>query len=244
MLIRDVIQRPGVPIEEYLALSALSGGALHTMRRSPAHFRAAQDADLRGDSRDTAAMALGRLIHLAVLEPGKFRTETGWASPADGKTAFQCANALDACPEARAFLHHPAAAHEVTLTWNAGEGGYPMKGRPDVIGPDWIADLKTTTDAEEGPFSRACNQLGHALKLTLYGDVLTALTGREYHRVLVVVETGRGCGVKLYPVDTDIRDYWQCEYERAFEVYETCRRTERWPGYAVWGELRLPRRSE
>lgn len=61
----------GVPEADYFAAtSALNSSALKPMSRSPAHCRAYLDAPSRPD---TAALALGRMIHCAVLEPARFR---------------------------------------------------------------------------------------------------------------------------------------------------------------------------
>lgn len=59
---------PGLSIEEYLAIPAMSASGLESFRRSPAHFR----YDQTHPKEPTPAMREGTALHLALLEPDLF----------------------------------------------------------------------------------------------------------------------------------------------------------------------------
>ena len=70
-------QKTGVyydmPEEEYHASDALSNSGMKTiLHKSPRHY---QYQYLEGNQKDTAALAFGRALHCAVLEPEKFDAE-------------------------------------------------------------------------------------------------------------------------------------------------------------------------
>jgi exodeoxyribonuclease VIII len=57
----------GMPEQQYFALDAVNSSKLKLVGRSPAHCKAGEQAD----PKETEALRLGRLIHCAVLEPGR-----------------------------------------------------------------------------------------------------------------------------------------------------------------------------
>ena len=60
--------RPDLPIEEYLAIPAMSSSGLQQFRRSPAHYHWSRANPVA----ETDAMRFGTAVHTAILEPGLF----------------------------------------------------------------------------------------------------------------------------------------------------------------------------
>jgi exodeoxyribonuclease VIII len=63
---------PDVPEGIYFQIDAINGSTLKQIRKSPAHARAAQ----LSPSKETPAQRLGTMIHLAILQPDKFKATT------------------------------------------------------------------------------------------------------------------------------------------------------------------------
>lgn len=91
-VVPDVGVHPGTPSGVYHSWHAASNSRLSKLRRSPAHLKSYME---RGDS-DTAALATGRAVHSAVLEPDDFAaryivaSQCGATKKGDG---LRCTNA-------------------------------------------------------------------------------------------------------------------------------------------------------
>lgn len=241
----------GLDFDEYRALDAINASGLKLLERSPAHF---QQARLEPHAQ-TAAQALGTLVHLLVLEPER-ETEVAVAPECDRRTkagkdawtefqaeaadrlivtaeqwdtARRMRDAVRANPNALALLSD--GAPEVTLLHTLD--GTPIKCRLDWLctGHEVIVDLKTASDASEAEFSRSAGRYGYHLQAALYSDSAEAcgLGARAF--VFLVVESVAPFGVALYLLDDDAMRAGQIRYQRALERYRECLAADHWPGY-------------
>ena len=204
---RKPAPKPGfyrdIPFDEYASWDAVNSHILGGFARTPAHVR--HDL-LHGGQTPTDSLALGWLLHLAVLEPERF--EAGVVVPPkvdrrtkEGKATwerFQAGNVgkelVDADTFAKvvamraALLAHPSAgeflrsrgANEVSLVWEEPEVGVVCKARVDRVAylNEWpiVGDVKTARDAGRRPFERAVNQYAYHLQAQHYLAGLQALS--------------------------------------------------------------------
>ena len=166
----------------------LSVSALKAFKRSPNHYI----QYLSGPRTQSKAMAFGSAIHCALLEPNLFddryvvspkfdkRTKAGkeraltFAAQNTEKSIIQqdewdnlvlVRDAVRATPEAMDLLRDAVAFEQVR---QEPIMGIPFKGIADIVGPYWVADLKTTRDASPGGFARSAHQLHYHLQGAAY----------------------------------------------------------------------------
>ena len=179
---------------DYDALPGVRWSYLKEMGRSPAHYRYAVDHPRE----DTAALRLGRAVHLAVLQPELFGDSyTTWQGTRRGKdwdifrlsaeargvevlTADEVAlclalqTAVRSDPVAGPLLRVGSA--EAPVQWTDPAGGVACKALIDFR-DDCFIDLKTTRDASPGGFGREVVRYGYAGQMAFYRRGL-AETGR------------------------------------------------------------------
>lgn len=214
-----------------------------------------------GEGEDTAARARGRVTHLAVLEPERYRTEVAVWTEGDrrGKAweAFRAAHAgleiikqdqheevmalsaaVRSSAQAAPFL--TGGRSEVSLLWRHVEpelGAVPgfevdCKGRLDFVTPACITDLKVTRDASPSGFGRQCAQYQYHVQAAWYVDAYKAVHGVELPYVLVAVESAAPHVVQVYRLNEDLLDLGREVYRDLLGRLRLCRSTNSWPGYA------------
>lgn len=166
----------------------LSVSALKAFKRSPNHYI----QYLTGPRKESKAMAFGSALHCAVLEPQEFdkryvispgfdkRTKAGKEGAAafaaqhpdltvideaQGANLKLVAQAVHGTPEAAKLLQEAVAFEQVRTE---PVGGVPFKGIADIVGPYWVADLKTCRDASPAGFGRSAAQLHYHLQAAAY----------------------------------------------------------------------------
>jgi len=178
--------------EEYRKYPAVNKSALWEMRKSPMHYKWA----LENPGEDTPALALGRAVHMAVLQPGEFtehyidapegidrRTKDGkaaWAEfleKAGTKEVMSSKDYYDTLDisqavwaQAREMLE--GCECEVPLFWDDKRTGIACKCRVDAMkeldDKFLVIDLKTTTDAQISAFTRNAIAYGYHVQAAHY----------------------------------------------------------------------------
>lgn len=213
---------------------------LKKMGKSPAHFRAAFE-EPGGQS---SAMLLGSFTHHLVLGGEGFvvyeaeRRGNAWK-------AFQAAHAgkmivtekefQQGNRVAQAVRADPVAApllkgrREQFLTWQSM--GRTCGGTLDVIGPDCIVDLKTTSVAEPGWFARQALRLGYHAQLAWYLDGAIANGIPAFRCWIVAVETAAPFAVTVMRVTPRALDEGRKLIRLWMERVAQCEAANTWPGY-------------
>jgi len=186
----------------------------------------------------TAAMALGKLTHLAVLEPDRFEDvlcikagrKTGAFKGAQAETdediytvaEYEQAAALRDVvmdqPEARRLVAH--SKHEVCLVWDRPEKYGRGKIRIDMMGDDYFADLKTARDIALPAMVREfTGRYGRQYELQWgwFWEALEQLNGGYpgFDGWVIAVETGTVPDAYAAKVNGDLIKHGQ---ERAVEI--------------------------
>ena len=224
--------------------------SLKHMRISPRHFIWHREHLAPA----TDAMLLGRLTHTAVLQPDRVLLEYAvwpggrrdgkkWdaflaASEEQGLTVVREQDWTKACAIRDAVRSHPdalaliqAATHiEHKLEWN-GVQGQPMHGRPDIIGADYVADLKTTQSLSPGLFSSTAWRLGYFFQAGIYLEAANELFGmRERSFYWIAVESNPPHDVAVFEADVEsVNRGWE-EYRSCVSLLAECEATGQWPG--------------
>lgn len=114
----------------------------------------------------------------------------------DGLTVVDARTLTKAQAMAQAVQNHPEAGrvlaaateHEVSMFADHPTGA-PVRGRLDLLGPDFVADVKTCRDADPAEFGRVIEKLMYHVSAANYLDIARAngIDAREF--LFICVET-------------------------------------------------------
>ena len=264
---------PGLSRHEYESFGGWNASLLKlALSKTPAHaYREYLDPD-RVRSPETPAMRLGTLVHEALLEPLAFEshlvTDKGATTKsyalelaqaeAVGKRLVQEKERDQAAGIALSVRSHPvigrrfpAEGHplnELSLCWT--DDGVKCRARLDAVrwigGTIWIADLKTTADANPEEFGKSALNFNYLLQAAFYADGVRACAESIGSLLdlpegvaedapiafeFVAVEKSRPYPVARYAVTDDQIELGRKMYRRAISIVESARQVDHWLGY-------------
>ena len=244
--------------ESYRQIDAINYSSLKQILRSPAHYLYAKTHP----SEPTTAMRLGIAVHMAVLEPERFKSNYAVFDGAirrgekweNFKRKYGEENILKTDEyESVEGMAASVAKHvngnlftegspEVVLLWRSFE--FPCKGRADWIRNDGtLVGLKTARDASPHGFSRQAAELFYALQWGMYNTGYREVYGEEPKRVVeVVVETAPPYAVCVYDIPKEVLLDGYSQFCQALEMLDRCQRSNNWPSYNLdhCVELEMP----
>lgn len=250
-----------VPRDLYDAMARVNFSALKHMARSPAHYR----HYLLTKPEDTDPKRLGRAVHLATLEPERFReTVAVWDGGArrgkdferfceehEGKelltehqheTALAVQKAVRSDATAMKYLSNGHGEVTMLATRTAGAGKDAtkllLKGRIDFDGANAIADLKSTFDASISAFGRQAFSMSYEAQSAWYSDLYFQITGIRKEYVLVAVESAPPHVVQVYRMTDQVLQLGREKYQGWLDRLAFCTANSVWPTYFE-GELDL-----
>lgn len=206
---------------EYQRLRGINWSVLRAMADSPAHFRYRQSHERE----DTPAMALGRAIHTAVLEPDRFMVEYAYfdgprragkaweefAAVNEGRTILKpdeyervlaIRDAVRAHKVARRLLRF--GEPEVSIQWTDPETRMLLKARPDWLAPGGtLVDLKSTRTVEARTFGRLAVRMHYVEQLAFYRMGLAARGHEDGPAYIIAVESDGPHDVGVFELDED-----------------------------------------
>jgi len=235
-----------MPFADYQAIRATNWSSLRNLTVSPLRYRYATTHP----AEDTAAMALGRLIHTATLEPellGEYAVWTGgsrrtnaykeWLAEQGDREAVTLAEYEQAAGAAAAVWKHREARRllrggrtEVVLQWVDPETHVRCKARLDHLRGAVLTDLKSTADIDARTFGRTAQRLGYHGKLAFYRMGIAALGLAPGPAYIIAVEQTPPHDVAVYEVDEDTLFVGGLEARALLARLKECRRRRRWPG--------------
>lgn len=248
---------------DYNNLSALNYSGAKALLRSPAHYI----AWLNAEQVDSPALRLGRIVHLAVLDPKAYIEKVKVGPEVDRRTkdgkaqweAFKAALPADAeivDPDTYASANAIASSGEMALAslkpehgklWQTETplskqvDGVAIKGRPDLVtfvnGEKVVIDLKTTQDASARSFGRDVHNFMYHMQAAFYLE----LTGATKF-LLVAVEKEAPHAWRVYELDEASVAEGRRLMAEAVATYKNCLAFGQWPAYPKEVEvLSLPK---
>jgi len=237
--------------EDYDSIERVNYSSLKLIARSPAHYR---HGLLEGRA-DTDALRMGRVTHLAVLEPERFRSLIAvwdgharrgkdWEKFCDQNQGRELLTVeeRDLClamqqtvrSNRHAMRYISGGQPEVTILWTAEVGGrsVPCKARLDFDTDDAIVELKTTRNAEPLTFGRQAFNLNYHCQAAWQVDGYARAAGIGKPHVTVAVEKEPPYEVVVFRMPERYLEMGRAEYRAWLALREECRENARWPGYA------------
>jgi hypothetical protein len=238
--------------------AAVSSSGLKRILRSPAHFVAMQNSP----EESTAALAFGKALHAALLEPAKFRERYMAKPELDRRTKAgrELAQLIDAACEHKTQIsqewldeidamveagrRHPQVAQmtqageaEVSYVWRDEETGILCKCRPDWLNAEAIWDVKTCADASPAGFSRACAKYMYHVSAAFYVEGVFKLTGRTLPFRFVASEKDAPYAVAVYEASAVFLRTGGRLVRQALNRLRACRGSGKWPSYQPDGGI-------
>lgn len=242
--------------DDYHAHPAVSKSGLDRLEQSPAHFRAYLD----GEDKDTDAKRIGRLCHMAILEPARFQVEAVTAPDINrrtnsGRTEWEEWQKLHVGCEIikdqdeadmlrriqESVLSHKTAGAllsyqgwaEVSAFWTDQDTRIACRCRPDkVLGGGVIIDLKSARDASPRGFAKAVADHRYHVQQAFYLDGFTAAGGHADTFIFVAFEKEPPFAVCCHQLQPEDVDAGRMAYRRNLETLARCRAENHWPSYA------------
>jgi hypothetical protein len=245
----------------YRALDALNYSGGKAILVSPAHY----NARLNEERKDTPALKMGRLIHLATLQPYAFfetvhiepeidrRTTAGKAAYEEFKSKIKEGDeTIDAKNHAIIVSISTSAQAAIASlglknirTEVAVEGefnGVKIKGRIDLIGEDAkgnlvVVDLKSCTAADPKSFSRDVASYMYHMQDAWYTALVKA---KKFY--IVAQEKDLPYAYRIYTLDEATKAEGVRLMTEATSIYAQCKAFNTWPSYTTEvTELSIPK---
>lgn len=245
-------------LRDYLSLPMASKHTLDALAESPLH---AWEAMHLPPDPPSDAMILGAVLDTLLCEPGKLedRCHLRPATYGDGKkwngNATECREWMashidkpivpaDMLWQARtmetAIRNEPKAAKlltgmtQVTLTWK--DHGLDLKGRPDIVGDRWAADIKSSRSANARAMSSAIHAYRYHVQAAMYQLGLEK-NGRECSTFyFIFVDKGERPKVNVRYLAGRALDLGRFIYTHQLGALAECMKADRWPGYSGDGD--------
>jgi hypothetical protein len=251
--------------------NSFSRTALMKFNRSPYHYWAHYISVMRPPSNLTKQLLLGRAFHEYVLEPEEFKKHfrikptkvylknvgrelydiykaeceelenSNYLILEDDEmyTILQMVESLKKHPEAREILMD--GVYEQSYFWQDPESGLMVKARPDIVHPNFSADLKTASDASPKTFEREIYQYGYHIQAAMVEDARAILEHKHVPTMInIAVETSYPYSVAVYPIAEEAVQIGRENYKNNLLELKRCIAYNEWPGYEIQ-TLGIPR---
>lgn len=243
----------------YHSWGGASNSRLSNFEDTPAYAR----YQIENPQEPTKPMILGNRVHSAYFEPDIFNEQhliepkckksskedkATWAefeellkssgkegiSEKDFEEVNLIVGALGAHPDVRALKEYFEDV-ELSLAWKDAECGIPCKARLDAYSAstETIFDLKTTSDAAEGKFSKAIFDFGYHRQAAFYLDAATHLAIPAKYFIHIVVETKPPYQIQCFRLSDEVINFGREQVRGFLKMFAACIQTEKWPSYPL-----------
>ncbi len=248
-------------IEEYHCSPGVSRSGLVAFKRSPLHYWHEHLRDDRKKREPTEAMVFGNAFHSWILESHTFHnryrayTKTERRSKAgrqyyeserlaaafserilismeDCEQIKQMGYAIDNHPVANALIQD--AKYEQSFYWKDNDTGILCKCRPDILQNNYVADLKTTTDASQRNFEYEVKKYSYDLQAAMIHEGIKNTTGEFIDDfVFIAIEKEPPYAVGVYQLDKAMLQQAVLDFHELLVRFAECQQKKEWPGYEM-----------
>lgn len=121
---------------------------------------------------------------------------------------------------------------EYSIFWKDDETDVMCKCRPDVLGEDYILDLKTTRNCSVEEFSRSIYDYGYHIQAAMMQEGVFKSTGRIIKNfIFACVEKKSPYNTCIYILGDESIEYGKKQYKKALAKYKNCLETNIWASF-------------
>lgn len=239
----------------YESIDALNWSTLKLLATSPRMLK----HRARTPRADTSALALGRAIHCALLEPHNWSScyavaptfegkgsraakhtwlaernpEVTWLDQEDYDLAQRCAGSIADHPVAMSLI--VGGRREEVITWTDATTGIKCKARLDNIRATDLSDIKSTRHGTPRAFLRSASDLLYHGQLSWYHDGAIAagvLSPDAERPAVVAVQTSEPFDVMPFRMTEAALWAGRSLWQSLIRRYAECQAADWWPGVA------------
>jgi hypothetical protein len=243
----------GIDADTYRATEGISASDLKWILppRTPAHYHAYKTGQIKRE--ETRALVIGTLCHLAVLEPDKLAASFALKPQGldlrtkDGKSWKESVGSLPIIDADEAAMlegmtnsvhAHPAASdllkgskREVSL-FDTHRTGLKIKGRVDVLGQDFVADVKTAEAGDSQGFASAIFRYNYHVQAAMYCQLANV-----ERFAFIAVEKVAPYAVAVYELSPTALQIGLSALNNALQLIAECEDRKEWPAYGALSQV-------
>ena len=240
-----------MPAKKYFGIEALSKSGMVDLYQSPHHYKVRQSAK----KEPTKSMIFGSALHLAILEPSKYKNrvrEQKQKTPkidSDDIIYLHDSSIADINLMAENVKKDPItngllndARKEVSLFWN-DDLGFLCKARIDALNTrlHFVIDIKYCTDASYDAFARQTLNLKYHWQAYWYLCGLEHFYKDPFNFIFICIEGAPSYAIATYVVTDQVLGKAKTGVDMCRETYNQCLESQDWYGYPKQiQELYLP----
>jgi hypothetical protein len=212
----------------YLGRVAFSSTIIKTLLNSPKSFYYYRKY---GDQQESAALSLGRIIHVMAIEPEVFEEQYELVEVKSKNTnKFKEArlNSQKACITLTEYEQANRIvdalmkneAYTGRLRNSRGEvpaigeiGGYPFRAKADILKEPYMYDLKTTTDLRSFPY--AAKKYGYDIQAYIY-TTLFNIDSKDFEFIAIDKSS---LDIGIYSITSEFVESGKEKVEHALDTY-------------------------
>lgn len=231
-----------MPAKEYFAADGLSNSGMKDLSVSPHYYQTYK----RIKKEPTPAMIFGSAMHLAILEPDRFKdmvfshSYKTSKSNAEGQLFLHKETITEIETIASTVKNHPIANEllsntrkEISLFWNDPDLDIMCKARIDVLSEehDLIIDLKYCRDASIQAFSKQSANLKYHWQALWYSTGANILLEKTFNFLFICIEGAPTYSIAIYLVTPQMLEKADFPIVECKNMYAACLDSNTWPGY-------------
>lgn len=250
--------------EVYHSDAAISRSGIREFLRSPYHYWSEYLNPKAPPRKFSDAMKMGSAFHTYILEYDKFEDDYEVEPPKVllkdvGRKAYdeyklQLQELLDCgkiilSPEEYNILRAMEESlvnnqiamdlisdceYEVSLFWSDPHTQIACKARPDIVGKEYIADLKTISSADFRTFQSSIDAGAYHIQAAMIRDAYREITGKDYTQfIYICVENKYPFATAIYILNEEALEIGRAEYKQALLDMKICFEKNEWLSYQI-----------
>jgi hypothetical protein len=243
----------GIDAETYRTSEGISASDLKWILppRTPAHYHAYRTGQIKRE--ETRALIIGTLCHLAVLEPERLdrafvvkptgldlRTKDGkeWKASVGDVPILDADEATMISGMKASVSAHPAASEllknskrEISL-YDRHRSGLKIKGRLDILGDSFVADVKTTEAGDAQGFASAIFRYNYHVQAAMYCQLANV-----ERFIFIAVEKSAPYAVAVYELSPTALQIGLRAMNDALSLIAQCQDNNTWPAYSGQSQI-------
>ena len=219
--------------------------------KTPAHYNAYKTGQIKRE--ETRALLIGTLCHLAVLEPDQLatscavkpdgidmRTKEGkaWKESVGDLPIIDSTEATMLAGMKASVASHPAASvllegsqREVSL-FSDHRTGLKIKGRLDILGDGFVADVKTAEAGDAQGFASAIFRYNYHVQAAMYCQLANV-----ERFAFIAVEKVAPFAVAVYELSPTALQIGYRALNDALDLIARCEDANEWPSYSKMSQV-------
>jgi exodeoxyribonuclease VIII len=243
----------GIDADTYRTSEGISASDLKWILppRTPAHYHAYRTGQIKRE--ETRALVIGTLCHLAVLEPERLakafvvrptgldlRTKDGkaWKESQGNIPILDAEEATMLAGMTASVAAHPAALEllngskrEISL-YDTHRTGLKIKGRLDILGNGFVADVKTAELGDSQGFASAIFRYNYHVQAAMYCQL-----AKVERFCFIAVEKVAPFAVAVYELSPTALQVGLSALNNALQLIAECQDRSEWPAYANTSQM-------